>query len=218
MVVRFLFWLVLSAPLWAQPAGNAQMGQLRDLIHNTIAQAPPLEPERQSIIARLELLTVQADNLARGGGDWNVFFRFYQETQIVLSRSGALPGTLAGNWTQIQSLVSDIARQQGRAIGIVGLAYSPAEGPGPASQAVQRAAALAQQLEASLGPEPGGAEARYRRAREALSVLRKHLQSARNIAQIVHDRRYFQVIRSALQLPPARFWELDQALDQLPQD
>lgn len=215
MVLRILLLLALSAPLWAQP--QAQLSQLRDLIRNTISQAPPLEQERQPIIARLELLTVQADNLARGQGDWNNFFRFYQETQTVISRSGALPGTLAGNWTQIQSLVSDIARGQGRSIGIVGLAYIPGEvAPSLPADVVQRALAAAQQLESSLGPEPAGAEARYRQARSALTALRKHLQTGTNLGQIVHDRRYFQVVRSALQLAPARFWELDQALDLLP--
>ncbi|MBS2039607.1 hypothetical protein JST97_31765 [bacterium] len=218
MVLRFLLLLALTGPLWAQPQGNPQMGQLRDLIHNTIAQAPPLDQERQPVIARLELLTVQADQLSKGGGDWNVFFRFYQETQIVISRSGALPGTLASNWTQIQSLVSDIARQQGRSIGIVGLAYSPGQTQAVPNLAVQRAAQLAQQLEASLGPEPAGADTRYRQARSALSSLRKHLQSGKSLEQIVHDRRFFQVVRSALELPQGRFAELDQALDQLPDD
>lgn len=208
--------LALAGPLWAQPQAHPQLSQLRDMIHNTIAQAPPLEQERQPVIARLELLTVQADNLSKGGGDWNVFFRFYQETQVVISRSGALPGTLAANWTQIQALVSDIARQQGRSIGIVGLAYNPGEAALAPNQSLQRAAQLAQQLESSLGPEPSGADSRYAQARAALSALRKHLQSGKNLEQVVHDRRYFQVIRSALQLPPARFWELDQALDQIP--
>jgi hypothetical protein len=217
LVLRVLLFLALSGLLWAQP--QVQLGQLRDLIRNTISQAPPLEPERQPIIARLELLTVQADNLARGEGDWNNFFRFYQETQIVIARSGALPGTLAGNWTQIQNLVSDIARGQGRSIGIVGLAYNPGEsGPTLPPEVIGRALAAARQLEDSLGPEPAGADSRYHQARNALAALRKHLQSGSNLGQIVHDRRYFQVIRSALQLPPARFWELDQALDLLPTD
>ena len=121
MVLRFLLLLILSCGEAAQ--GNPQMAQLRQLIQTALQQAPPLDADRQPIIARLELLTIQADNLARGGGDWNTFFRFYQETQAVIARSGPLPGSLGANWTQIQQAVSDIGRQQGRSLGIVGQAY-----------------------------------------------------------------------------------------------
>ncbi|MBX3169879.1 MAG: hypothetical protein KF760_20920 [Candidatus Eremiobacteraeota bacterium] len=197
------------------------MAQLRQLIQNALQQAPPLDPDRQPVIARLELLTIQADNLSRGAGDWNVFFRFYQETQAVIARSGPLPGSLGANWTQIQQAVSDIGRQQGRSLGIVGQAYAATDSLHLSPELVQRAMAAVQAIESSLGPAPGGAEGkRFQQARAQLAALRTHLQSAlshpKSLGQILHDRRRFQVIRSALQLPPARFSELDQALDQLP--
>ena len=213
MVVRGLLLLTLAGPVWAQ---NPQMVQLRDLVRTTLSQAPPLESDRQAIVARLELLTIQADNLARGGGDWNVFFRFYQETQAVMATSGPLPGTLAGNWAQIQDLVSNIARQQGRSIGIVGEAYQPGTQVLASSGAFKTALQAAQRLESALGPPPPGADSRYLNAKAQLEALRNHLQNPKNLAQIIQDRRRFQVIRSALQLSPARFAELDQALDQLP--
>ena len=211
--LRGLLLLALTCPVWAQ---NPQMGQLRDLIRTTLSQAPPLEAERQPVVARLELLTIQADNLARGSGDWNVFFRFYQETQAVMANSGPLPGSLAGNWNQIQDMVSNIARQQGRAIGIVGQAYQPGAQATVSPSVLQNALQAAQRLESSLGPPPPGSDSRYQQAKAQLEALRTHLQNPKNLAQIVHDRRRFQVIRSALQLAPARFVELDQALDQLP--
>lgn len=213
MVLRALLLLALTCSVWAQ---NPQMVQLRDLIRTTLSQAPPLEADRQPIVARLELLTIQADNLARGGGDWNVFFRFYQETQAVVANSGPLPGTLAGNWAQIQDLVSNIARQQGRSIGIVGEAYRPGTQAVVPPEVLQRALQAAQNLESSLGPPPPGSDSRYKQAKAQLEALRTHLRDPVNLAQVVQDRRRFQVLRSALQLAPARFAELDQALDQIP--
>lgn len=211
--------LVLSCGVLAQ--GNPQMVQLRQLIQNALQQAPPVDADRQPIIARLELLTIQADNLSRGGGDWNTFFRFYQETQTVIARSGPLPGTLGASWTQIQQAVSDIGRQQGRSLGIVGQAYVAADAQQLSPELVQRALAAVQSIESSLGAAPGGTEAaRFQQARAQLTALRTHLQSAlskpKSLGQIVNDRRRLQVVRNALQLPPARFAELDQALDQLP--
>lgn len=196
------------------------MAQLRQLIQTALQQAPPVDADRQPIIARLELLTIQADNLSRGGGDWNTFFRFYQETQAVIARSGPLPGALGANWTQIQQAVSDIGRAQGRSLGIVGQAYVAADAVRLSPEVVQRALAAIQAIESSLnGPPPPQGE-RFQQARAQLTALRTHLQSAlehpKSLSQIVHDRRRFQVIRSALQLAPARFAELDQALDQLP--
>lgn len=197
------------------------MAQLRQLIQNALQQAPPLDPDRQPVIARLELLTIQADNLSRGSGDWNTFFRFYQETQAVIARAGPLPGTLGANWTQIQQTVSDIGRGQGRSLGIVGQAYVAPDALQLSPEVVQRALTAVQAIESSLGPVPGGAEGvRFQQARAQLTALRTHLQSAlsrpKSLGQLLHDRRRFQVIRNALQLPPARFFELDQALDQLP--
>lgn len=217
MVLRFLLLLVLSCGVAAQ--GNPQMAQLRQLIQTALQQAPPLDADRQPIIARLELLTIQADNLARGGGDWNTFFRFYQETQAVIARSGPLPGSLGANWTQIQQAVSDIGRQQGRSLGIVGQAYVAGDAARISPETLQRALAAIQAIESAVGPPPAES-ARYQQARAQLTALRTHLQSAldhpKSVSQLVQDRRRFQVIRSALQLPPARFFELDQALDLLP--
>lgn len=197
------------------------MAQLRQLIQNALQQAPPMDADRQPVIARLELLTIQADNLSRGAGDWNTFFRFYQETQTVIARSGPLPGSLGANWTQIQQSVADIGRAQGRSLGIVGQAYLASDAVQLSPEVVQRALAAVQAIESTLGAAPGGAEgARFQQARAQLTALRNHLQSAlsrpKSVGQLIHDRRRFQVIRSALQLPPARFSELDQALDQLP--
>lgn len=193
------------------------MGQLRQLIQTTLQQAPPMDADKQPIIARLELLTIQADNLSRGGGDWNTFFRFYQETQAVIARSGPLPGSLGANWTQIQQAVSDIGRSQGRSLGIVGQAYAAADTQRLSAEVVQRALTAIQGIESALQPVN---DQRYQQARTQLTALKTHLQSAldrpKSLGQIVHDRRRFQVIRSALQLPPARFSELDAALDQLP--
>ena len=192
------------------------MAQLRQLIQTTLQQAPPLEPDRQPVIARLELLTIQADNLSRGDGDWNTFFRFFQETQAVIARSGPLPGSLGANWTQIQQSVSDIARLQGRSIGITGQASAPTDATTLSPEILQRALNAIQTLEASLQPVN---DARYQQALAQLRALKTHLQSAQNhpksLGQIVHDRRRFQVIRSALQLPPGKFAELDQALEQI---
>lgn len=197
------------------------MAQLRQLIQNALQQAPPMDADRQPIIARLELLTIQADNLSRGAGDWNTFFRFYQETQTVIARSGPLPGTLGANWTQIQQTVSDIGRAQGRSLGIVGQAYVAQDAVRLSPEVVQRALAAVQGIESALGPVPAGAEkTRFQQARAQLTALRTHLQSAlkhpKSLGQLIQDRRRFQAIRSALQLPPIRFSELDQALDQLP--
>ncbi len=215
MVLKFVILLALCSGVWAQ--GNPQMGQLRQLIQTTLQQAPPMDADKQPIIARLELLTIQADNLSRGGGDWNTFFRFYQETQAVIARSGPLPGSLGANWTQIQQAVSDIGRSQGRSLGIVGQAYAAADTQRLSAEVVQRALTAIQGIESALQPVN---DQRYQQARTQLTALKTHLQSAldrpKSLGQIVHDRRRFQVIRSALQLPPARFSELDAALDQLP--
>ena len=219
MDLRAALLLLLSCAVLAQ--GNPQMAQLRQLIQTALQQAPPMDADKQPIIARLELLTIQADNLSRGGGDWNTFFRFYQETQTVIARSGPLPGSLGANWTQIQQAVSNIARAQGRSLGIVGQAYAAADTQRLSPEIVQRALGALQSIESGLGPAPTGPEGqRYQQALAQLRALKTHLQSAldrpKSLGQLVHDRRRFQVIRSALQLPPARFSELDAALDQLP--
>jgi len=207
--------VALSCGVLAQ--GNPQMAQLRQLIQTALQQAPPMDADKQPIIARLELLTIQADNLSRGAGDWNTFFRFYQETQAVIARSGPLPGSLGANWTQIQQAVSDIGRAQGRSLGIVGQAYAAADTQRLSPEVVQRALTAIQGIESALQPVT---DQRYQQALAQLRALKTHLQSAldhpKSLGQIVHDRRRFQVIRSALQLPPARFSELDAALDQLP--
>lgn len=216
MVLRALLWLSLATLAWAQPQGNPQMAQVRQLIQNALQQAPPLEAERQPVIARLELLTIQADNLSKGSGDWNTFFRFYQETQTVIARSGPLPGSLGANWTAIQQAISDVARQQGRSLGVVGQAGAPSDATSFSPQVVQRALSAIQTIEASLQPVN---DPRYQQALAQLKALKTHLQSAQNhpksLSQLVHDRRRFQVIRNALQLPPGKFAELDQALDQV---
>ena len=137
----------------------------------------------------------------------------------MIARSGPLPGSLGANWTQIQQAVSDIGRQQGRSLGIVGQAYVAGDAARISPETLQRALAAIQAIESAVGPPPAES-ARYQQARAQLTALRTHLQSAldhpKSVGQLVQDRRRFQVIRSALQLPPARFFELDQALDLLP--
>lgn len=167
------------------------------------------------MLARFELLQVQSEQLQRGRGDWETFFRFYQVTQQQASRLAPFPSHLQQNWDRVQSLMQQVARSRGRELSPVPTARSAGAAPNP-SGALQQV----RQLESGLGSMPEAADpGRYQEARAHLTGLRRSLEAAaqaptpQNLKEVVRYRRLLQLSRSALQLNPARFWELDLALD-----
>lgn len=213
-------WLCL---LWLwQPGAWAQQSELRDLnqvLQRAAGQSASLDSERQILIARFALLQNQAEGLLQGRGDWDTFFRFYAVTQQQVSRLSPLPPAVADPWSQIQRLMAEIGRQKGQSL--PPLQIPNATPPETATSVVspetlRRAAAALDKIESSLNGPPAGCDlSRYQEARANLTALRQSLQSGKT-AQIVRQRRKVQLTRSALQLPAARFWELDQALDMVP--
>ncbi len=215
--MRHCLWLCL---LWlCQPGAWAQQSELRDLnqvLQRAAGQSASLDSDQQILIARFALLQNQAEGLLQGRGDWDTFFRFYTVTQQQVSRLSPLPPAVAGPWNQIQSLMTEIGRHKGQSI--PPLQTPNATQPEIATSVVlpetlRRAAGALDKIERSLGGPPAGCDLpRYQEARATLTALRQSLQSGK-AAQIVRQRRKFQLTRSALQLPASRFWELDQALD-----
>lgn len=198
----------LMLALWLFGPALAQEVQLREL-------GPPLQQAQAAagdvLAARFELMNAQAQALLRGQGDWEAFLRFYQVTQQQVARAGALPPAVAQPWARIQAIMTEIGRQRGRPLPPLG------ERPVTSSGGESMGAALAALIELEgelVGPPPGCDVARYQDARKQLAELRRALQKGDGPAAI-RARRRFYVSRSALQLPAARFWALDQALDRL---
>jgi len=210
-VKKWALVLLCSLVVTAQPPPLQELSQsLAQARH----QAAGVNPEQMLLLSRFELLQVQSEQLQRGTGDWETFFRFYQVTQQQASRLAPLPSPLQQNWERIQTLMSQVGQSRGRALAPVG-AVRGGLSPDPI-QALQRV----RQLESSLGAMPEGAEkGRYQEARAHLTGLRRSLESAARtptpqiLKEIVRYRRLLQVSRSSLQLNPERFWDLDQALD-----
>ncbi|MBT9586430.1 hypothetical protein IV102_24010 [bacterium] len=206
--------------LWlCQPGAWAQQPELRQLnqvLQHAAGQSASLDSDRQILIARFALLQNQAEALLQGGGDWEPFFRFYQVTQQQVSRLSPLPPAVAGPWSQIQTLMLEIGRKKGQSLPPLSSITAEKATTAVLPATLSQAARALDKIELSLnGPPPGCDLARYQEARDNLAALRQSLQSGK-ATQIARQRRRFQLSRSALQMPAARFWELDQALDEIP--
>lgn len=222
-----LLVLLLATLGLAQSADMQQLQDLRSALQQARGQSGGLEAERQTLLARFELLEVQAAGLQSGQGDWDTFFRFY-ETTAEVADSRPLPGPLQGGWGRIQALMKDLARRHGRTLVEVAPTQaapsgSVAVGPEMFRRALQALVQIQQRL---AGPPPGGNAQRYEQARQQLAQLGQDLQTGMEMlqqgrglpgyAQLLRDRRRYWLTRSALELPANAFWELDQLLDQMP--